>query len=74
MENEQMFERTVKPVLDVRDKPKPTQWAFLSLHLFAMFGSTVYTILNASTYISITCVRYWTLIYILITRAKIPLI
>ena len=42
MENEQMFERTVKPVLDVRDKPKPAQWAFLSLqHLFAMFGSTV---------------------------------
>ena len=42
MENEQMFERTVKPVLDVKDKPKPAQWAFLSLqHLFAMFGSTV---------------------------------
>ena len=40
--NEQMFERTVKPVLDVQDKPKATQWALLSLqHLFAMFGSTV---------------------------------
>lgn len=38
MENEQMFERTVQPVLDVKDKPKPAQWAFLSLqHLFAMF-------------------------------------
>lgn len=37
-----MFERTVQPVLDVKDKPKPAQWAFLSLqHLFAMFGSTV---------------------------------
>ncbi|RNM43681.1 uracil permease, partial [Staphylococcus aureus] len=37
-----MFERTVKPVLDVQDKPKATQWALLSLqHLFAMFGSTV---------------------------------
>ena len=37
--NEQMFERTVKPVLDVQDKPKATQWALLSLqHLFAMFG------------------------------------
>ena len=33
-----MFERTVQPVLDVKDKPKPAQWAFLSLqHLFAMF-------------------------------------
>ena len=42
VENEQMFERTVKPVLDVQDKPKATQWALLSLqHLFAMFGSTV---------------------------------
>lgn len=42
MENEQMFERTVKPVLDVNEKPKPAQWAFLSLqHLFAMFGATV---------------------------------
>lgn len=42
MENDQMFERTVKPVLDVKDKPKPSQWALLSLqHLFAMFGSTV---------------------------------
>ena len=28
MENEQMFKRTVKPVLDVKDKPKPAQWAF----------------------------------------------
>lgn len=42
MENETMFERTVKPVLDVQDKPKIGQWAFLSTqHLFAMFGSTV---------------------------------
>ncbi len=37
-----MFERTVKPVLDVNEKPQPAQWAFLSLqHLFAMFGATV---------------------------------
>ena len=42
MENETMFERTVKPVLDVGDRPKIGQWAFLSTqHLFAMFGSTV---------------------------------
>ena len=28
VENEQMFERTVKPVLDVQDKPKATQWRY----------------------------------------------
>ena len=61
MENEQMFERTVKPVLDVRDKPKPTQWAFLSLQLICdVWFNRISTILNASTYISSsTCVRYW---------------
>jgi hypothetical protein len=26
-----MFERTVQPVLDVQDKPKPAQWAFLKM-------------------------------------------
>lgn len=42
MHNEEMFKRTVQPVLDVHQKPKPGQWAFLSLqHLFAMFGATV---------------------------------
>lgn len=42
MQNDEMFERTVKPVLDVNEKPQPAQWAFLSLqHLFAMFGATV---------------------------------
>ena len=75
MENEQMFERTVKPVLDVRDKPKPAQWAFLSLqHLFAMFGSTV--LVPFLTHLPISAALLasgiGTLIYILITKAKIP--
>src|SRR5699024_12603114 len=40
--NEEMFERTVEPILDVNEKPKPSQWFFLSSqHLFAMFGATV---------------------------------
>lgn len=26
----EMFERTVKPVLDVNEKPQPAQWAFLN--------------------------------------------
>ena len=30
MQNDEMFERTVKPVLDVNEKPQPAQWAFLN--------------------------------------------
>ena len=75
MENEQMFERTVKPVLDVKDKPKPAQWAFLSLqHLFAMFGSTVLVPFLTGLPISAALLAsgIGTLLYILITKAKIP--
>ena len=38
MENETMFERTVKPVLDVQDKPKIGQWAFLSTQHLSCYG------------------------------------
>ena len=75
MENEQMFKRTVKPVLDVKDKPKPAQWAFLSLqHLFAMFGSTVLVPFLTGLPISAALLAsgIGTLLYILITKAKIP--
>ncbi|MBP3034097.1 uracil permease [Staphylococcus warneri] len=75
MENEQMFERTVQPVLDVKDKPKPAQWAFLSLqHLFAMFGSTVLVPFLTGLPISAALLAsgIGTLLYILITKAKIP--
>ena len=75
MENEQLFERTAKPVLDVRDKPKPSQWAFLSTqHLFAMFGSTVLVPFLTHMPISAALLAsgIGTLLYILITRAKIP--
>ena len=75
MENEQLFERTVKPVLDVRDKPKPSQWAFLSTqHLFAMFGSTVLVPFLTHMPISAALLAsgIGSLLYILITRAKIP--
>ena len=75
VENEQMFERTVKPVLDVQDKPKATQWALLSLqHLFAMFGSTVLVPFLTGLPISAALLAsgIGTLLYILITKAKIP--
>ncbi|GEP84186.1 uracil permease [Staphylococcus piscifermentans] len=75
MENEQMFERTVKPVLDVNEKPKPSQWAFLSLqHLFAMFGATVLVPFLTGLPISAALLAsgVGTLLYILITKAMIP--
>ncbi|MFY0486538.1 solute carrier family 23 protein, partial [Staphylococcus haemolyticus] len=73
MENEQMFERTVKPVLDVQYKPKATQWALLSLqHLFAMFVSTVLVPFLTGLPISAALLASGivTLLYILITKAK----
>ena len=75
MENETMFERTVKPVLDVGDRPKIGQWAFLSTqHLFAMFGSTVLVPFLTGLPISSALLAsgIGTLLYILITKAKIP--
>ena len=70
-----MFERTVKPVLDVKDKPRPAQWGLLSLqHLFAMFGSTVLVPYLTGLPISAALLAsgIGTLLYILITQAKIP--
>ncbi len=75
MKNEAMFERTVKPILDVKDKPKLSQWAFLSTqHLFAMFGSTVLVPFLTGLPISSALIAsgIGTLLYILITQAKIP--
>ena len=75
MDNETMFERTAKPVLDVRDKPKPSQWALLSTqHLFAMFGSTVLVPFLTGLPVSAALLAsgLGTLLYILITQAKIP--
>ena len=75
MENDQMFERTVKPVLDVNEKPKPAQWAFLSLqHLFAMFGATVLVPFLTGLPISAALLAsgIGTLLYIFITKGKIP--
>ncbi|MBF7022334.1 uracil-xanthine permease family protein [Staphylococcus kloosii] len=75
MRNEEMFERTAKPVLDVRDRPKLGQWAFLSTqHLFAMFGSTVLVPFLTGLPISAALLAsgIGTLLYILITQAKIP--
>ncbi|ELJ9301472.1 uracil permease [Staphylococcus pseudintermedius] len=75
MENEQMFMRTVQPVLDVNEKPKAGQWVFLSLqHLFAMFGATVLVPFLTGLPVSSALLAsgVGTLLYILITKGKIP--
>ncbi len=75
MENDQMFKRTVQPVLDVNERPKAGQWAFLSLqHLFAMFGATVLVPFLTGLPVSSALLAsgIGTLFYILITKGKIP--
>lgn len=75
MPNEEMFKRTVQPVLDVHEKPKPAQWAFLSLqHLFAMFGATVLVPFLTGLPVSSALLAsgIGTLLYIFITKGKIP--
>nr|WP_263313570.1 solute carrier family 23 protein [Mammaliicoccus sp. Marseille-Q6498] len=73
--NDEMFERTVEPVLDVNEKPKAPQWFFLSAqHLFAMFGSTVLVPFLTGLPVSAALIAsgLGTLLYILITKGKIP--
>ncbi|MCS4486196.1 solute carrier family 23 protein [Staphylococcus americanisciuri] len=75
MENEQMFKRTATPVLDVNEKPNAGQWAFLSLqHLFAMFGATVLVPFLTGLPVSSALLAsgIGTLLYIFITKGKIP--
>ena len=75
MENDQMFKRTVQPVLDVNERPKAGQWAFLSLqHLFAMFGATVLVPFLTGLPVSSALLAsgIGTLFYILRTKGKIP--
>ncbi len=71
MQNDEMFERTVKPVLDVNEKPQPRNGHFSSLqHLFAMFGATVLVPFLTGLPISAALLAsgIGTLLYILITK------
>ncbi|MBP0724837.1 uracil permease [Bacillus sp. RG28] len=64
-----------KPVLDIHEKPNLGQWILLSLqHLFAMFGSTVFVplVVGISPAIALISSGIGTLIFILITRGKVP--
>lgn len=62
-------------VLDIHDKPHFGQWLGLSIqHLFAMFGSTVLVpiLVGLDPSIALFSSGVGTLMYILITRGKIP--
>lgn len=75
MTNEEIYERTVEPILDVHEKPKASQWLLLSSqHLFAMFGATVLVPFLTGLPVSSALIAsgLGTLLYILITKGKIP--
>lgn len=62
-------------LLDVGDRPKPLQWAALSIqHVFAMFGATVLVpiIVGFPVSIALFASGVGTLIYIVATKAKVP--
>lgn len=72
---EEIYERTVEPKLDVHEKPHPREAILLSIqHLFAMFGATVLVPYLTGLPVSATLIAsgVGTLLYILITKGKIP--
>jgi len=64
-----------KPILDVSDKPKLSQWLTLSVqHLFAMFGATILVpyLTHLSPAIALISSGLGTLAFLLITKFKVP--
>ncbi|SMQ70255.1 uracil permease [Bacillus sp. OV166] len=64
-----------KPILDVKEIPKPFQWITLSLqHLFAMFGATILVpyLVGLSPAIALISSGLGTLAFLLITKFKVP--
>ncbi|MDQ1146776.1 uracil permease [Bacillus sp. SORGH_AS 510] len=64
-----------KPILDVTDKPKPSQLLTLSLqHLFAMFGATILVpyLVGLSPAIALISSGLGTLAFLLITKMQVP--
>lgn len=62
-------------LLDVHERPKPAQWAILSVqHVFAMFGATVLVpiIVGFPVSLALFASGIGTLIYIVATKAKVP--
>lgn len=64
-----------KPILDVKDRPRPIQWITLSLqHLFAMFGATILVpyLVGLSPAIALISSGLGTLAFLLITKFQVP--
>jgi uracil permease len=64
-----------KPILDVKDIPKPGQWFTLSLqHLFSMFGATILVpyLIGLSPALALISSGLGTLAFLLITKGKVP--
>lgn len=62
-------------VLEIHEKPKPTQWLLLSIqHLFAMFGATVLVpaLTGMSPAVALVSSGIGTLVFIAVTRGKVP--
>lgn len=72
---DEIYERSVEPELDVHDRPKFFQGLLLSSqHLFAMFGATVLVPFLTGLPVSAALIAsgIGTLLYILITKGQIP--
>ncbi len=66
---------STKPILDVKEIPKPAQWITLSLqHLFAMFGATILVpyLVGLSPAIALISSGLGTLAFLLITKFQVP--
>lgn len=74
MQNEEMFKRTVQPVLDVHENQNQHNGLLSIQHLFAMFGATVLVPFLTGLPVSSALLAsgVGTLLYILITKGKIP--
>lgn len=62
-------------IIDVNEKPKPTQWVFLSFqHVFAMFGATILVPILTGFPVSVALFAsgIGTLIYTFCTKGKVP--
>lgn len=67
--------RNPEAILDIHEKPKPLPWLGLSLqHLFTMFGATVLVprLVGLDPGIALVSSGLGTLVYLLITKGKIP--
>lgn len=62
-------------IIGINEKPKKSLWALLSIqHVFAMFGATILVpmLTGLSISVALFCSGIGTLIYILCTKAKVP--